>query len=631
MKTVAPYGTWASPIDVETLARAGSVWRRFEQPEPTAGGVWWLESRAEEDRTVAVFKPRGGDPLDATPAGFSVRTKVHEYGGGAAWLGANGALVFSNAADGRLYRQDAPAREPVALTPEGPFRYADGCVTPDGATIVCVRESHLGGEPVNELVALPADGAAPPRTLASGADFYAFPRVSADGRALAWIAWSHPLLPFEGTELCMAELAPDGTPGRVRRVAGGQDEAIFQPAWSPDGVLHFVSDRTSWWNLYREQNGAVAAIAPTDGEIGWPLWRLGLSTYAFLADGRIACLLNRRGEQRLVLVDPDAGRIEDARLRYSAYAPHLRGGGDRLAFVAATPTEAPAVVELHLPTGQVDVVRRSLTDDLPAGWISAPELVEVPTGDGEVAYARFYPPANPDFEAPAGELPPVLVRAHGGPTSQSSGGLDPEVQLLTSRGFAFVDVDYRGSTGYGRAYRDRLRGGWGVLDPGDCVAALRHLAAAGRVDQSRAIVLGGSAGGYATLCALGFHDAFAGGISLYGIANLETWDRETHKFESRYTERLAGPRSEADWANRSPLHAADRFSAPTLLLHGLDDLIVRPAESERMATALRAAGQAVTYLEFAGEGHGFRRADTLRRVHEATLEFIARALGLPPT
>jgi dipeptidyl aminopeptidase/acylaminoacyl peptidase len=630
-----PYGAWPSPISAELVA-AGGV--SLDEVRVSGPAVCWVEGRPLEGGRQVVRRavPGGGRPAeDLVPEGFNARTRVHEYGGGSYAL-AGETLFFSNFRDQRLYRLDPGAAAPRPITPEPPapaaHRYADACPTPDGRRLVCVRERHHDGEVHNELVAVPAGGGEPV-VLAAGRDFYASPRVGPDGRRLAWLEWDHPNMPWDGTELRLAELTGDALAGDPVTVAGGPEESVFQPDWSPDGVLHLVSDRTGWWNLYRVapegRVGELEPLYPAEEEFGHPQWVFGMATYAFLPGGRIACVHGRGPMQRLGILEPD-GTLKDLDLPFTSfYPPHLRAAGDRVAGIAGSPTSAPAVVLIDPADGGVEVLRSSADRELDPGYLTVPEPIEFPTEGGRTAHALYYPPANRDVQGPAGERPPLVVASHGGPTSGVSSDLHVGYQYFTSRGIAVVDVDYGGSTGYGRAYRRRLDGRWGIVDVDDCVAAARHLAGRGDVDPARLAIRGGSAGGYTTLCALTFRDDFSAGASYFGVADLAALARDTHKFESRYLDRLIGPwpQAEALYRERSPIHVTDRLSCPVVLFQGLEDEVVPPAQAEMMAAALDAKGIPHAYLPFPGEQHGFRQAAHIRRALEAELYFYSRVFG----
>jgi dipeptidyl aminopeptidase/acylaminoacyl peptidase len=630
---VSPYGSWLSPITAESIAE-GAI--GAAEPQPVGEVTYWLEMRpAEGGRYVVRRRSADGETVDAIPTGFSARTRVHEYGGGA-YLVDDETIFFSNFDDQRLYRQQ-PGGDPTPITPEpaspAALRYADARLSPDRRLIVCVRESHERDEVTNELVAVPVDGSAAPWVLTSGHDFYSFPRISPDGRTLAWTSWDHPRMPWDGTELWIAELSAEGALGEPELVAGGAEESIFQPAWSPDGRLHFVSDRSGWWNLYRRDGESDEPLAPMEAEFGLPQWQFGTSTYDFLPDGRIACAYSQGGRERLGVLRPGTGAVEDVTSTHLPVGlPRLCSAGMRLTFVGANPTQAPAVVSLDLEAGSLELIARSTEREVDPGYISVPRALEFPTEEGLSAHAFFYSPVNRDFEAPAGERPPLVVVSHGGPTGQTESALDLEIQFWTSRGFAVVDVNYGGSSGYGRAYRERLRGTWGVVDTADCLNAARHLASEGEADGDRLTIRGGSAGGYTTLCALAFHDLFAAGASYYGVADAELLALHTHKFESRYLDGLIGPYPEAAdvYRARSPIHAADRISCPVILFQGLEDEIVPPPQAEEMVAALEKNKVPYAYLAFEGEQHGFRLAETIRRTLEGELYFYSRILGFEP-
>ena len=618
----APYGSWRSALSTDVLL-AGEL--RLGAPAFAGDALIWPERRpAEGGRSVLVRREASGERADLTPAGFDVRTRVHEYGGGG-WLALGDAtVVFSNDADGRLYRQDAGG-EPRPITPEPAapraLRYADLRATPDGRTIVCVRERHeQGREAVNDVVAVAADGSEEPRLVAAGHDFFAAPRPSPDGERLALLSWEHPRMPWDGTTLWV-----DG-----KRVAGGPEESVVCPTWSPARELHFVSDRTGWWNLYRLGDDGPVALTDVEAELGEPLWAFGLQTYAFLDDGSIVCAVAQGGRTWLARLAP-GGALERVDVERTP-AWTLVSDGRRVAYAGASTTKGQAIVVVDLQAGSEEVVATAGGRDLEPAWISVPREIAFPTTGGATAHALFYAPANPGETAPDDERPPLLVRSHGGPTGRTTDSLDIETQFWTSRGFAVVDVNYGGSTGYGRAYRARLDGAWGVVDVADCVAAARHLAAAGEVDGGRVAIRGASAGGYTTLRALTATDAFSAGASYYGVGDLEALARDTHKFESRYLDGLVGPYPEAAerYRERSPIHHVDDLSCPVILLQGLEDAVVPPEQAEAMAAALERKGIPYAYLAFPGEQHGFRRAETIRRAAEAELAFYGRIFGFEP-
>jgi dipeptidyl aminopeptidase/acylaminoacyl peptidase len=641
MATVAPYGSWSSPIDAAAVAGAG---RRLAGPTIAAdGAVWWAEGRPDEGgRVVLMRRAPDGAPETVTPDGVNVRTRVHEYGGGSWCLVGPDLVVFARFEDQRLYRQRL-GEEPVAISPEPPapgaLRYADMRLSPDGETVVCVRERDAEPEPVNEIVSLPLDGGAEPQVLAGGRDFYSFPRISPDGAWLAWTCWDHPNMPWDGTELWMAPLADSG---EERLIAGGPEESIFQPEWGPDGRLHFASDRDGWWNLYRArepgtelsgEEGALVQLTEEEADYAHPQWLFGGATFAFLDSGAIACVRCKRGEERLFLLEPDGWEATDLGLPFTSFGYPMIGARDgKVAFVAASPESEAAVVVYDSASSETGVIRASGEEAVDPVYASHPRPVEFPTGDGDVAYGFYYPPANPEFEAPEGELPPLIVESHGGPTSHATPALDLEFLYWTSRGIGVLDVNYRGSSGYGREYRNKLRGTWGVVDTEDCVNGALHLAEEGLADRARLAIRGGSAGGYATLCALTVHDAFAAGASYFGVADAAALAEDTHKFESRYLDRLIGPYPEQAelYRERSPIHHVERLSSPVILFQGLEDKVVPPNQAETMVAALARNGIPHAYLAFEGEQHGFRKAETNIRCLESELYFYGRIMGFDP-
>src|SRR5512132_633180 len=629
---VTPYGLWPSPIDGEQVAGQATA---YDAVHVSGEAVYWLETRPSQDgRAVVVRWTEDMGAADAVPAGFDVGSRVYEYGGGA-YFPAGTVLFACSQGDQRLYRVDQDLG-PVPITPVPPtpasLRYADLRVTWAGQLLVCVRERHQGGEVVNELVALPADGSADPWVLASGHDCYAAPRPSPDGRRLAWLTWDRPCMPWDGADLWVADLGPDGRLGAARHVVGGPHESVVQPKWNPEGVLHFVSDRTGWWNLYRERHGQVESLLAMAAEFADAPWELDYSSYAFITDGRIACRYRHRGRDHLGLLDPQSGRLTDLPIPYTSLKPYLRGVGDRLAFIGASPTASSAVATLDVPTGRLDVLAGAEVSLDPA-WVSVPQPIQFPTRDGQTAHGLYYPPTNPEVTGPADARPPLLVQAHPGPTADAKARLDLRIQFFTNRGFAVVDVNYAGSTGYGRGYRERLTGQWGVLDVADCLDAARSLIQAGEVDGRRLVISGESAGGFTALCALASEELFAAGASRYGIADLETFREQAPKFQAHELDRLVGPYPEAvvTYRARSPVHAADQITSPVLLLPGLEDTIVPPAQTRLMAEALNRTGTPHRYLSFQGEGHGLRRPSSIKRALEAELSLYLDALTHAPS
>ena len=632
----APYGSWKSPITSDLIV-AQSI--SLSDVRLDGGQIYWLEGRPQEQgRSVVVRADADGRRIDVTPAPSNVRTRVHEYGGGA-WTVWDGTIYFSNFADGRLYHQAPDGSAPRPLTPEPPardrqWRFADGVIDQRRNRWIGVREDHsLGGEPVNAIVAVDLDGDREAgRVLARGHDFYASPRLSPDGNQLAWLAWDHPNMPWNGTLLYLADIGAQGVPAEPRVIAGSATESIFQPEWSPDGArLAFVSDRSGWWNLYDFDLAArtTRALAPMAAEFGAPQWIFGMSSYAFASRGRIVCAYTQAGLGRLAVLDLAGGALRPLDTPFTEFGS-VRAEGARVVFRAGAPDHPAGIVSLDLGSGQHTVLKKATeildrADLHLADYLTKVEIVEFPTTDGETAFSLFYPPRNPDYAGASGERPPLLVKCHGGPTSAASSTLNLGIQFWTSRGIAVLDVNYRGSTGFGRAYRDRLHLTWGVVDVDDCVHGASFLAEHGRVDGKRCVISGGSAGGYTTLAALTFHDFFQGGASYYGVSDAAALARDTHKFESRYLDWLIGPypEEEARYRERSPLYHADRLSKPVIFFQGDEDAVVPPNQTEAMVAALRRKGNPVGYFLFAGEQHGFRKAANIQRCLEAELAFYA--------
>jgi dipeptidyl aminopeptidase/acylaminoacyl peptidase len=594
--------------------------------------IYWIEGRpAEGGRAAIVRRSAGGQILDVTPAGTNVRTRAHEYGGGA-YTVHHGRVFYVEFSDHRFYRLD-PNGAPVPLTLPGRWFFADPCVDPFRNRMICVREDHSGdGEAVTTLVSVPLSGPATAGAiLVSGHDFYSTPRISSDGSYLSWLAWRHPQMPWDGTELWTAQIRADGALQSPRCIAGGDDESIFQPGWSPDGTLYFQSDRTGWWNLYRLR-GQIEPVCPMDADFGRPHWQFGTCTWAAVDDRQLVVSYVLNGRWRLAVLDVTTGTLQPI-------APDLEPGDSIAAtrtqavLLAGSTTAPDQIACVDLATGRVDSVRTASTLQIDRRFFSEPEAVEFPTERGVTAHAFFYRPSNPDLTPLTGERPPLIVISHGGPTAMTTARLNLEIQYWTSRGFAVVDVNYGGSTGYGRDYRRRLRGEWGIVDVADCVRAADYLVARGEADPERLIIRGRSAGGYTTLAALTQRpEVFKAGASYYGVADLERLAQDTHKFESRYLDRLIAPypAGAAIYRARSPIHCEDRLSCPLIFFQGLDDRVVPPNQSELMAAAVRNKGLPVALVTFAGEQHGFRQASAIARCLEAELSFYGAIFGFTP-
>ena len=654
-----PYGTWPSPISAERVA-SQSV--RLGAVAVDGDDIYWIEGRPQEGGRNVLVRRRSAQPSpggsgaagsvhDVIPSGFNVRSRVHEYGGGA-YVVDRGNVYFSNFSDQRIYYLAAGdhAGQPVPLTPEGRCFYADYAVDPRRSRLICVREDHSGaGEAVNTLVGIPLSGGSTGDVIAAGHDFYSTPRCSPDGSQLSWLAWRHPNMPWDGTELWVADVAAgDGALSNVRRIAGGDDESIYQPGWGPDGRLYFVSDREGWWRLYRSSRSdrstfeAVLKEPPAEAEFGRPQWVFGTATWVFVSSSRMLAAYTQGGRWFLADVDAHTG---DWRTIDTEFEPHdwmavderqVRLKADttpEVILVAASSTYADAVVRLDVASGRTDVLRASSSIVLSRDDVSVPAAIEFPTADGETAHALYYAPTSARIHAAPDERPPLIAISHGGPTAAANATLDLKIQFWTSRGFAVVDVNYRGSSGFGREYRNTLRGQWGIADVEDVAQAARHLVRSGLADASRLIIRGGSAGGYTALASLTFQPGvFKAGASYYGVSDIEVLARDTHKFEARYLDRLIGPYPEAreEYRARSPIHFVDRLASPIILFQGLEDRVVPPNQSAMMADAARTKRLPVAYLAFEGEQHGFRKSQTIVRSLEAELYFYGAIFGFTP-
>jgi len=643
-----PYGSWPTPItSAVVVARAVGLGEARVDGEQ----VVWSEARpAEGGRTALARRVPGGPVEELLAADENARTAVHEYGGGAWWV-REGIVWFANWSDQRLYRRD-PRRgvsEPLTPPPAAPRgdRYADGVVSPDGQSIICVREHHppdgRGAIDVrNELVRLAAHEPSQPEVLVSGPDFVSSPRLSPDGERLCWVEWDHPNMPWDSSRLIVRELRG----GIQRQVAGGEGESVSEPQWQADGSLTFISDRSGWWNLYRWRadaagrpdgaGGEVEPLVRIEAEIGLPQWVFGISRYALLGDGRVVFARVRDGFDGVGVRLTD-GTLAELDLPFTVVRRVVGAGERSVILIGSSPTAEPALVRVTLGEGaeieRVETVKapRDLRElGVDPAHISHPEAITYRSADGRQAHALLYRPANRDFRGPEDERPPLLVHVHGGPTAAAVPELRLDVQYLTSRGFAVADVNYGGSTGYGRAYRELLNGAWGIVDVQDCIAAARELAARGEVDADRLCISGGSAGGYTTLACLARADTpFAAGGDYFGVADLEALATETHKFESRYLDRIVAPYPERRevYLERSPIHHVQEFSRPLIVLQGLEDEVVPPNQATMIVEALRAKGVPVAYIAFEGEQHGFRQEANIRRALDAELSFYAQIFG----
>lgn len=635
MTTVSHYGSWKSPITSDLIV-SGTV--GLGQIAIDGDDIYWIESRPSEGgRSAIVRRTPDGKINDVTPQPFNVRTRVNEYGSGA-FAVASGTVYFSNFADGRIYRQTLNS-QPEALTPAVNCRYADGIVDKPRNRLICVREDHRGeGEAVTTIVSINLDNGEDIRVLTEGNDFYASPRLSPDGSQLCWISWNHPNMPWDGTELWVASVDGEGFLGEKQLVAGGLEESIFKPEWSPDGRLYFVSDKSNWWNLYRtplnppsakeNDSAKIEPLCEMAAEFGLPQWVFGMSTYAIVSASEIICTYTQQGLWHLARIDLATKQLTTIDTPYTDISG-VKASGEKAVFLAASPTESSAIVQLNLATSQLEVLRRSSNLTVDTGYLSIPQPIEFPTEGGLTAFGFFYPPQNQDFAAPPTEKPPLVVKSHGGPTAATSSSMNLKIQYWTSRGFAVLDVNYGGSTGYGREYRQRLKDSWGIVDVDDCANGAKYLAEKGLVDGARMAIAGGSAGGYTTLCALTFRDVFKAGASYYGVSDLEALTNDTHKFESRYLDGLIGPYPERKdlYVARSPIHFTERLSCPVIFFQGLEDKVVPPNQAEMMVDVLKAKGLPVAYVAYEGEQHGFRRAENIKRTLDGEFYFYSRVFG----
>ena len=631
--TIAPYGTWTSTIDAARVAAGATPMSGLQVGGADGNDIFWLAGRAAEAGRNALLRHHGAETQELTPAPFNVRTRVHEYGGGA-YLVDGDTVYFSHFADNRLYRLaiDADHAAPVALSQGGQHRFADFVLDRAHERLIGVRELHADdgdehAQPVSTISAVGFDGVE--QVLVEGADFYSSPRLAPDGRTLAWLSWDHPRMPWQGTTLWRASVNADGTLAAPVQVAGGAEESICQPEWSPDGLLHFVSDRSGWWNLYRQGGDqTIEALCPMEAEFGGPHWTFGNSMYGFRSAGEIICTYIDKGVSRLARLLPASGKLEPLSNPYEEIR-ELRVAPGYVAMLAGSPTIALELARIDFTEESVEILAQSIEDLPDEANLSVPLNLEF-ASNGRTAYAFFYPPRNALVTAPGAEKPPVIVISHGGPTGMTVNTLKLATQFWTSRGFGVLDVNYGGSTGFGRAYRDLLRGLWGIVDVEDCVAGARALVERGLADGDRLIIRGGSAGGLTTLCALTFHDVFKVGASYYGVSDLKGLDQDSHKFESHYNAYLIAPQPQAEalYQARSPINHTDRLKRPMIFFQGLDDKVVPPQQSEMMVDALRARGVPVAYVPLEGEGHGFRRGENIVRTLEAELYFYQRMFGL---
>lgn len=641
MIEIKPYGSWNSKLSAEKLAEKGV---RFGHLCVDGEDVYWLESRAKESgRNVLVKCDGRGHRSEPLPDSVSVRSKVHEYGSGD-FLVDNGIVFFSNGADQCVYKFDPNLDnaqiELVTLpNPNGEDRYADYSLSPDGRFLVCVRERHAGKEVLNELISIDllqsGNDKTVPRVIHSGYDFYSFPRFSPQGHRLCWTCWNQPDMPWDAAELWLADFHSDGSTDANHKVTGGLNQpdgdsksAIYQPSWSPDGVLHYISDSSGWTNLYSQRGGVLNALTPIDREFGIPQWSLASSTYATTSTTEIYAIYLQNGIQTLCHINVDSGHIEPIDLPFESFGEHLVYSNGQLYFIGASRSMSEAVYRYDISENKLSCLNEKTEFPLDSLEISPAEPIEFPSKNNRLSYGFYYRPNNSKYDAPEKTFPPLIVMSHGGPTGMTNPSLNSGIQFWTNRGFAVVDVNYGGSTGYGNKYRNSLKGNWGIVDVEDCIAAALYLAEQGKADREKLLIRGGSAGGYTTLCALTFHDIFAAGCSRYGVADLESLASDSHKFEARYLDSVVGPYPEmkATYQARSPIHHTDQLSCPILLLQGEDDKVVPPNQAEMMVEALEKNDLPYVYRLYKGEAHGFRKAETIIDALESELSFYQQIL-----
>ncbi len=622
-KKIAPFGSWPSPIKAKFIA-AGHI--RLGQIEVDENQVYWVENRpSEEGRNVIVARNSKGENFDVIPSFYNARTRVHEYGGGS-FAVKDKIICFSNFEDQNLYIK-IPGEEIKPLTGNNNARYADLSIDMKFKRVLCVREKYSNSkkEPGNSIVSISLESSNDEKTLIWGNDFYSSPRLSPDRRKIAYLTWNHPEMPWDGTELWVADLNPDGSIGKKEKIAGGKKESIFQPEWSPDNVLYFISDRNNWWNIYRFNKNKVESLIKMKADFGLPHWVFGLSTYAFYSGNKIVCSYTKKGKWFLGLLNLETKNLDLIKTKYDTISC-VKIMGENLIMIAASPRQSPSIISLNINTRKSKVLRHSADNSIPLEYISVPKSMVFPSNRGEEAYGFYYSPKNKKFKGPRGEKPPLIVMVHGGPTSSASTELDLKKQFWTSRGFAVFDVNYGGSSGYGRNYRDRLKGGWGIKDVDDCINGVKFLVKKGKVDGERLIIRGGSAGGYTVLCALTFRDFFRAGASYYGVSDLVKLTEETHKFESHYLDSLIGeyPEQIKLYKERSPINSVGKLRVPVIFFQGVEDKVVPPEQSESFVSVLEKKGVPVSYILFEKEQHGFRKAQNIMRSLEAELYFYSR-------
>lgn len=637
MTEVKPYGSWVSSLTAENLADKGI---RYGHMCVDGDELYWLESRAKEQgRTVLVKYNSDRGVEDVLPDDISVRTKVHEYGSGD-FVVDKQIIFFANAKDQCVYRFDGELLRITQPNPQSEHRYADFVISPDEKSLVCVRETHHQNEVINDLVSISLDsggnnknGFGSVKVLHSGFDFYSFPRLTKHGHRICWTCWNQPDMPWDGAELWVADIHPDGTLDAAHQIVSGDEQnqqSVYQPLWSDDGILHYINDVSGWSNIYSCRDGVLNALTPIDREFGIPQWVLASSTYAVDSKNQIYAVYIQNGQQQLCHIDAETGHIEPIALPFKNFGDHLLLSQEVLYFRAAGPAVEDAIYRFDLKTNKYEQLNQSRNCPIAVEELSVAQIIEFESNNHRPCHAFYYAPHNSQFSAPKNTRPPLIVMSHGGPTAMTNNSLNTAIQFWTHRGFAVVDVNYGGSTGFGKKYRDSLRGNWGVVDVEDCIAAAKFLVSKGLADEDSLLIRGGSAGGYTTLCALTFHDVFAAGMSRYGVADLESLASDSHKFEARYLDSVVGPypKEKTLYQARSPIHSTDKLSCPILLLQGEDDKVVPPNQAEMMVEALQKKKIPYAYKLYSGEGHGFRKADTIVDALNSELSFYQQVLQL---
>ncbi|MDJ0507657.1 MAG: S9 family peptidase [Crocosphaera sp.] len=626
---IAPFGSWKSPITSDLIVaqsiKLGGV--VFDKDD-----IYWLEGRPQEGgRNVLIKRTSDEEISEITPSSVNIRSRVHEYGGGS-FLVVDGVVYFVNYQDQRIYQQ-LPNQDPEPLTPENKYRYADFILDKEKNRLISICEDHTqpDQECQNRIISIDVN-TGEIKTLVSGDDFYSSPRLSPDGKQLAWISWNHPHMPWEATKLWLGNIQEDGTLEGIEWIAGDQDEAVSEPKWSPDGQLYYVSDQSGWSNLYCYKSKVNnIPIFPLTAEFSYPHWVFGLSTYTFVSEQQILCAFSQDGRWYLGSLEIGHKQLSILEVPYSNIAS-LHSYKKQLVFLGSSITKPMTVIYLDLNLSQTKIIKSSSNIELDTGYISEPELIEFPTENGLTAYGWYYPPKNKDYTYPDGELPPLLVKSHGGPTAAASPSLSLKIQYWTSRGFAYLDVNYGGSTGFGKTYRQRLDKNWGIVDVNDCINGATYLVKERKVDGDSLAISGGSAGGYTTLAALTFKDTFKAGASYYGVSDLESLAKDTHKFESRYLDNLIGkyPEEKEIYQQRSPINFTEKLNCPVIFFQGLEDKVVPPNQAEMMVNSLKEKGIPVAYVPFEEEQHGFRRAENIKYALDSEFYFYSRIFNFTP-